>query len=191
MQANLWQGITICMPPWKAGRAPSRNLWRTGQNRRRRRQMATAAPALYAGGQKRHTLKPAHTPEPFVCLHVAGGKSYKHWPRAHFARLADELERQGLRVVLIGGPADREAVDEVKRLSRTVSIDLAGKIPIGQLIAVLEESRLFIGNDSGPMHSGSRRGHSCRSAVWPDGPGPLAPTDRSAYAHPWQHSRLT
>lgn len=118
-------------------------------------------------------------PEPFVCLHVAGGKSYKHWPRAHFARLADELERQGLRVVLIGGPADREAVDEVTRLSRTVSIDLAGKIPIGQLIALLEEARLFIGNDSGPMHLAAAAGTHVVALFGPTDPARWRPlTDR-------------
>lgn len=93
-----------------------------------------------------------------VCLHVAGGKNYKHWPLDRYAQLIDWLTDQGMRPVLIGAAPDRPAADQVLARCRHRPLDLVEQLPIGTLIALLSQCRLFVGNDSGPMHVAAAAG---------------------------------
>lgn len=116
------------------------------------------------------------TPERIVCLHVAGGKHYKHWPLERYARIIDWLASQGLQPALIGATPDRSAADRVKELCRHQPLDLVAQCPIGPLIALLSQCRLFLGNDSGPMHIAAAAGSPIVALFGPTDPvrwGPL------------------
>jgi heptosyltransferase-3 len=138
-------------------------------------------PCVQSNAQDNADLQRRNLPtdRPLACLHVAGGKDYKHWPLDRFATLADHLSDAGLQPALIGSAPDRPAVDRVLELSRSGPLDLAGKLPLGELIALLEQARLFIGNDSGPMHLAAAAGAHVVALFGPTDParwGPL--TDR-------------
>jgi ADP-heptose:LPS heptosyltransferase len=98
-------------------------------------------------------------PDRFAVL-IAGcspAKPSKRWPSKHFADLANLLMAQGLAVVLAGTNADREAVDAV-RDNAPDAIDLAGKTDIPMLAAICNQSRLVVGNDTGPVFLAARTG---------------------------------
>jgi len=135
-------------------------------------------PCVQSSAQDRIALERRGLPtdRPMVCLHVAGGKDYKHWPLKRFAALADHLHDAGLQPALIGAAPDRPAVDRVLEFSRCRPIDLAGQLPLGELIALFEQARLFIGNDSGPMHLAAAAGTHIVALFGPTDParwGPL------------------
>lgn len=77
----------------------------------------------------------------------------KRWLPERFAAVADRLHRDaGAEVFLIGSPKEKEVVDEVARLCAEPVHNLVGDLNLSQVIALLDQSHGFIGNDSGAMH---------------------------------------
>ena len=79
----------------------------------------------------------------------------RKWPKERYAALADELVAQvpHARVVFIGAPHERPYVESVADLCRTPRRHvLAGDLSLRELLVLLAECKLFVSNDSGPMH---------------------------------------
>ena len=127
---------------------------------------------------------------PLVAMAPGGGVNpgmrlvTKRWPAERFAALADRLSRDGLRTVLVGGPEDAA-------LSNGDALDLIGKISLGETAAIIQRCRLFVGNDSAPLHLAAAVGTPWVGIFGPSDPmrhRPLgagevvaAPIPRSAY----------
>lgn len=93
--------------------------------------------------------------EPLVAVHVGGDgfNGRKRWSTARFARVGNHLvETLGVRVVLLGGPADRPLAEEVAAAMPRGAVVLAGHTSLMETAALIERSTLFIGNDSCPLH---------------------------------------
>ena len=77
----------------------------------------------------------------------------KQWPADRFATLARALLRQGRvdRVAVVGGRFERGACGPLLSLGEGVA-DLVGHTTIGQLMALVEASRLVVANDSAALH---------------------------------------
>ena len=96
-----------------------------------------------------------------VVLHVCATKDYKQWDIGKFANLADSLIEQGLNVVVVGaGESERARIGQMFALSkhRDEIINGHNKLSLVQLITLLQHAKLYIGNDSGPMHLASASG---------------------------------
>jgi lipopolysaccharide heptosyltransferase II len=77
----------------------------------------------------------------------------KRWTAEGYAELIVALRRKyGAEIVLFGGPDDREIVERILELSGHAGLSLVGRIGLGELGAAVERCRVFITNDSGPMH---------------------------------------
>lgn len=77
----------------------------------------------------------------------------KRWKPEGFAEVADNfIKNLKAKIVLLGGPKDKQIVEKVSDLMEGEAILAAGKFNLGKLPAVLERCNLFITNDSGPMH---------------------------------------
>jgi ADP-heptose:LPS heptosyltransferase len=87
-----------------------------------------------------------------ISIHPSAGKIYKKWPFVKFAKFGDYFAEKGYKICFIGSLKDREDVRKVVKIMNKDSIDLSGKLTIGELIVLLRSSSLFLGNDSGPMH---------------------------------------
>jgi heptosyltransferase-1 len=91
--------------------------------------------------------------EPVAAFIVGASTPDKTWPVAHWAAAANRLRRQGVRVVLVGGPgeaADARAV--IDAAPGTVAANLVGATPLPVLASVLAQCDVVIGGDSGPTH---------------------------------------
>lgn len=103
----------------------------------------------------------------------------KRWPAQSFARVADELAAGGARIVLAGGPGDREALEGVRSAMRApVAADLS-PLPLDALAAAIGRMRLLVANDSGPVHLASALGIPTLAVFGPTSPvrwGPPAPS---------------
>lgn len=117
-----------------------------------------------------------------ACLHVGAGKEYKLWACDRFAALADWLHDQGLQPVLIGTPADATRAETVRSLARKPLPSLISSLNRDAELALLAECRLFVGNDSGPMHLAAALGAPVIGLFGPTDParwGPLGERSRA------------
>lgn len=79
--------------------------------------------------------------------------SAKCWLPERFIALTKELEKDPLvRVVYFGDPAGKSLVDAICQECSVNTVNLAAKTNLRMLIALISLSKVFISNDSGPMH---------------------------------------
>jgi heptosyltransferase-3 len=91
-----------------------------------------------------------------VSLQLASfpGKAYRDWPIERFAALARELatHRDDLVFVTLGDANSRDRARELASASRARLIDATGALSLRETAALIEQSRLYVGVDTGPTH---------------------------------------
>ena len=88
-----------------------------------------------------------------IVLHPGGKKPSKLWPKKNFTQLIDKLiEELNGQVILVGSADEIEMVNEITELIHHEVFNLAGKLTLFQLAAVIERAHLMVSSDSGPMH---------------------------------------
>jgi heptosyltransferase-2 len=99
---------------------------------------------------------------PLMAVHPGASCPSKRWPAARFAQLIDRLkERYKFEAVIIAGPGDAKEVAELKKGLKSEVIDLSGKTSVGELAPLFRRCKIFISNDSGPVHIASAVGTPC------------------------------
>jgi len=96
--------------------------------------------------------------EPFVHMHPASRWRFKCWPAERNAALADRLADEGHRVVMTSAPDEIGFIDEILGKMKSKPVNLAGKLSLKELGALIARARLFIGVDSMPMHLAAAMG---------------------------------
>ena len=90
------------------------------------------------------------------------GASYgpaKRWPATRFARLASLLqEKRSAQIVVTGASREADIAREMASSMKRKPVLLSGKTPLRVFLGVLSRARLFITNDSGPMHMANALG---------------------------------
>lgn len=77
----------------------------------------------------------------------------KRWPVDRFAALGDRLVGAlGADVLVFGSKAERPLAEAVGRAMQHTPLVLAGTTTLRQWMALTEQCRLVVANDSGPMH---------------------------------------
>jgi lipopolysaccharide heptosyltransferase III len=96
-----------------------------------------------------------------IGMGVGGKRSAKVWPRERFAQLGRYLIDQLAGVpVIFGGPEDRELGNSL--ISEWgAGANAAGELTVRQAAAALSFCRLYVGNDTGPMHLAAAVGTRC------------------------------
>lgn len=92
---------------------------------------------------------------PFVAAHVASfAHAAKRWDLERFAEVFDRLAAQrDLTVVLLGSAAEAGVNAEAAALvKRARVVDLSGRSRLPEVLGLLAEAALFVGNDSGLAH---------------------------------------
>jgi heptosyltransferase-2 len=89
---------------------------------------------------------------PAVALAPGARWATKRWPAERFAAVGDQLAQLGIRIVLCGGPGDRDAFAAFRAVARApVAADLSF-LPLDALAASIARVQLLIACDSGPVH---------------------------------------
>ncbi|MCA0048011.1 glycosyltransferase family 9 protein [Mesorhizobium sp. B283B1A] len=92
-------------------------------------------------------------PNAFVAVHAGASFKGRQWQPERFAEAINEIAAgTGLGVVLVGGPDESEIAGRILARTATPMVDLVGTLSLESLLAVLKQARLFLGNESGPMH---------------------------------------
>jgi heptosyltransferase-3 len=116
-----------------------------------------------------HHLQPGG----FVVIHPPARWLFKCWTAAGYAEVIDVLQsRYGLPVVLTSGPDAKELalMADIQRLLTTTPINLAGRLDLKTLGALIAQARLFVGVDSAPMHLAAAVGTPSVVLFGPSGP---------------------
>ncbi len=89
-----------------------------------------------------------------VGVHAGSAWPTKCWPMEYFVQLISRLQTElGVQVVLVGGgKKDADLGEKICQLSQGHTANLCGKTSLADLMALMEHLKLFITNDSGPMH---------------------------------------
>jgi len=92
---------------------------------------------------------------PYVVVHVPSLVRYKQWPVEHFAALVRALVARDVQVALSGGgsDADRQLCAEVAGIAASPRlIDLAGRLSLAQMAALLRGAAAYVGPDTSITH---------------------------------------
>src|SRR5581483_7976819 len=83
----------------------------------------------------------------------------KRWIAEGFAAVSAAVaKKHGARIVVFGGPDDREVAEQVVHLAACGAVSVAGRLGLSELAAAVDRCKVFITNDSGPMHIAVARG---------------------------------
>ena len=118
--------------------------------------------------------------EMVIAFHVGTTNPKKRWPIQRFSELADKIQADGdAKVVLVGGPEEREAGVMVFRQTHVSVVDAIGAFSLRELAAFLgrDNVKALISSDSGPAHLAWMQGTptvvffakdvpGCESARW-------------------------
>ena len=83
------------------------------------------------------------------------------WPKERFAKVADYLiKKYKAKIILIGNNEERKFINELQNLmeNKGSSFNVAGLIDAREMFYLISLCKLFIGNDSGPMHVSAAQG---------------------------------
>jgi len=114
----------------------------------------------------------------FAVVHMVPSSERKSWSRDGFADVIDHLtSSHNLSVLLSGASADREVNQSV--LERTLHPALvkngAGVLSLGEMLVVLEMSRILVTVDTGPMHIASSVGAPVVAILLQENVGQFSP----------------
>jgi len=121
-------------------------------------QRTTEAPPLRYEVHAREAgkMRAAMRDRPYVVVHPGALLTTKRWESGRFAEVARALQADGFTIALTGGPGEESIVAEVAGNVPGSNIMLGLTIP--ELAELIRGARLYIGNDSGPMHLASAVG---------------------------------
>ncbi|MCX5892076.1 MAG: putative lipopolysaccharide heptosyltransferase III [Deltaproteobacteria bacterium] len=94
-------------------------------------------------------------PGGFVVMHPGAGWRFKCWTPQGYARIIEALHHDWrLPVILTGTKAahEQELLAAIRKDCRVKPINLAGRLSLKELGALIAQARFFFGMDSAPMH---------------------------------------
>jgi lipopolysaccharide heptosyltransferase II len=123
----------------------------------------TADTGAEAAVRERLSALGVRSGDEIVVIHVSAGNPFRRWLPDSFASLITMLLRRHstLRVVVVTGPADRDAAarvmgESVDRLDRNDRHRIvSAEFTLDELRALMDRAALYIGGDSGTLHIAS------------------------------------
>jgi len=118
--------------------AAPRGLWRTEESEVEAVQRILTSEGLVA--------------RDFVVLHPGSAGSAMNWSPERYIELGRELRRASLRCVITGGPREIELTGRVAAGIGGDTVDLGGRLQLGELAELLRLARTYVGCATGPTH---------------------------------------
>jgi ADP-heptose:LPS heptosyltransferase len=116
-------------------------------------------------------------PGQYFLIHPTATLATKRWEEKHFGELADRLhERYRLPVIFSSAPFEAQVLLNVGKYAHYAH-RYWSDLGIEDLFVLIEQCRVFIGNDSGPTHAASALGKSL-VVIW-------GSSDYQVW-HPWE-----
>lgn len=92
------------------------------------------------------------TTRPWAVIHPGATAASRRYPEERYAAAADELVHRGVDVVFSGSTDERGLVDRIRAAMAESTGDLAGRLRVPELAALLALAPVVICNNSGAAH---------------------------------------
>ncbi len=103
-----------------------------------------------------------------VALHPGSGSERKNWPEHKWRDLITHLlEKTTTRLLIVGGEAEFDRLDRLTKGLPANRAASARSLPLVELAAILQNTKAFVGHDSGITHLASALGLPC-VVIWAD-----------------------
>jgi len=90
---------------------------------------------------------------PLIAINPGASCPSKRWSPGNFAKVAESLaEKYKARIIILADKDNAQFANQVAFGMKHEPVNLAGKTTVGELAAILSKCKLFISNDSGPVH---------------------------------------
>jgi ADP-heptose:LPS heptosyltransferase len=92
-------------------------------------------------------------PPMLMALHPGGSEPYKHWPLASFVSLGEYLtQTYQAQFLIISSASEQTLAQTLADQIGAPALVTGGRYNLLTVAALLSQCRLFLGNDSGPLH---------------------------------------
>ena len=123
--------------------------------------------------------------DPFIVMHPSTSMNFlgKRFSEKNFSALADLLiVKHGMKVILTGTRQDRQVVGHIIAgiPNKDKVLGLTGCLTLGELTELLKMSRLFISNDTGPVHLAASVGVNVAAIYGPTTPSRFGPLNHNS-----------
>jgi len=91
----------------------------------------------------------------FIVVHPVSRWMFKSWESEKFAKTIDYIQRNmNLKVIITGSPSKKELkkCNDIVSLCKTSPLNLAGKLTLIELGALISKAKFYFGVDTAPMH---------------------------------------
>ncbi|MCK4233864.1 glycosyltransferase family 9 protein, partial [candidate division WOR-3 bacterium] len=89
----------------------------------------------------------------FIVVHPGSGGSTLEWPEENFKRLVNLLSKKsGYQILLTGTKKEYSKAERIREGCNGNVVNMAGKTNLRELMTIISQAQLFIGNSTGPMH---------------------------------------
>ncbi|MFC1510065.1 lipopolysaccharide heptosyltransferase II [Candidatus Omnitrophota bacterium] len=106
-----------------------------------------------------------------VILNPGGNWDLKRWPKENYAQLIVKLNAmKGVKMIVSGSSNDEDLAAAIISESKCNVINLAGKMNLDNLVALLARANCLVSADSGPLHIASSVGTSVVGIFGPTSP---------------------
>ncbi|MGY1805954.1 glycosyltransferase family 9 protein [Blastococcus sp. SYSU D00669] len=120
----------------------------------------------------RRPLPPVDHEPGYVVLHPGASVPARAWPAGRCAEAVEALADAGFRVLVTGGPAERELTAAV---AGTRGVDLGGETSLAEMAALLDGASAVVVGNTGPAHLAAAVGTPVVSLF-----SPVVPAERWA-----------
>jgi ADP-heptose:LPS heptosyltransferase len=103
---------------------------------------------------------------PLAVVHPGASDARRRWSTDRFAAVGDALAHRGAEVVLVAAAEERHLTAAVRAGMRADALDAGGRLSLPALLGTLSRARLFVGNDSGPLHLAGAVGALTLGVFW-------------------------
>ncbi|MBT6176238.1 MAG: glycosyltransferase family 9 protein [Deltaproteobacteria bacterium] len=73
----------------------------------------------------------------------------KRWPIENFVEISKRAHAAGLQILALGSPAEQQLTHQLSLEGHALSLC---NLPIGELGSIIQQTSIYLANDSGPMH---------------------------------------
>lgn len=121
----------------------------------------------------------------FVVIHCGARRKLRQWPVENFASLIKILEEKyKLQIVFAGTEEDESVINEIIKLSKVEAVVCTRNFSLLHFAYLVKKAKLFVGNESGPLHIAAVMKTSLVGIYGPGVPGVFYPIgDKSKVVH--------
>lgn len=113
-----------------------------------------------------------------MCAGAAESARTRLWSEEKYARVADEvIKKYNAKIIFIGSKSEKEQINNiiVNMKYKKLAVNSAGELQLRSTFYLIELCKLFISNDTGPMHIAAAQGVSTIGLFGPNTPILWAP----------------